>query len=129
MTFYAHTLKTSKGENLFTFVKFAGERLTALEFAKRTGAMHQNGEKLPLSLLNDYLYCPRRAEVSFPQFCLQVAGAVQHAQQPEPIRQHFVKDQVLAESAHMPRPRFWRAQVRSHATQAPASAPANPRWL
>lgn len=40
MTFYSHTLKTSKGENLFTFVKFADERLTAKEFAKRTGAKH-----------------------------------------------------------------------------------------
>src|SRR6266700_7958471 len=40
MKFYAHTLKTSKGENLLTFVKFAGERLTAQEFAKRTGAKH-----------------------------------------------------------------------------------------
>ena len=40
MNFYAHTLKTSKGENLFTFVEFANERLTAQEFARRTGASH-----------------------------------------------------------------------------------------
>lgn len=30
---------------------------------------------LPLSLLNDVLYCPRRAATSFAQFRLQVAGA------------------------------------------------------
>src|SRR6266496_5995268 len=40
MRFYAHTLKTPKGETLLTFVQFAGERLTAQEFANRTGAQH-----------------------------------------------------------------------------------------
>jgi len=50
MNYYAHTLKTQKGENIFTFVKFADERLTAQEFAKRTGAKHTLADLAPIQV-------------------------------------------------------------------------------
>ncbi len=41
MKFYAHTLKTCEGENLFSFVNFPDQQLTAKEFVKRTGKRHK----------------------------------------------------------------------------------------
>jgi CRISPR-associated endonuclease/helicase Cas3 len=41
MKFYAHTLKTREGENLFTFVDFPDQQFTAKEFVKRTGKRHK----------------------------------------------------------------------------------------
>lgn len=41
MKYYAHTLKTREGENLFSFVDFPNQHLTAKEFVKRTGKRHK----------------------------------------------------------------------------------------
>jgi len=86
-------------------------------------------EPLPLSLLNDYLYCPRRAAGSFAQFGLQVAGAVEDAQQPEAIGQHLVKDQISVEAAHAPGARFRRTEVRPDAADSRPLRQGGPRWI
>lgn len=40
MKFYAHTLKTREGENLYSFVNFPDQQLTAKEFTKQVGKKH-----------------------------------------------------------------------------------------
>lgn len=59
MKFYAHTLKTREGENLFTFLDFPDQQLTAKEFAKRTSKRHKLGDlaenQIGWQLLSDHL--------------------------------------------------------------------------